>query len=264
MVANGWLRVRLILVCAATVGAVVTTRAQQSAGLPYAAMAERIVAALQPAAGERAILRFDPEVMPELENATRAALEKRGVKIESLEYGAAERFEERLAQTDIYIWLPTRRITPAEQVKALERWLDAGRGRQIHFHWGDGTRALDSTNGEHNAAFDRIYVDALNIDYAALDRAQEAAIRLLRSGEVHVTSPAGTDLRFRAGDRPVTKQNGDASREAMKRARVRIDREIELPAGAIRVAPIEESVQGMMVIPLARIRGVEVKGLTGC
>ena len=38
----------------------------------------------------------------------------------------------------------------------------------------------------------------------------------------------------------------------MASARVRVDREIELPAGVIRVAPIEESVYGVLVIPSAR------------
>jgi len=38
----------------------------------------------------------------------------------------------------------------------------------------------------------------------------------------------------------------------MQAARVRIDREIELPAGVIRVAPLEETVNGHIVIPIAR------------
>lgn len=226
-------------------------------------MAERIATALKPATGERAILRFDVDVMPELEKATRAALEKRGVSVESFPYGPVDRFEELLAQTDIYVWLPTQPGRPSDPAQngALVRWLDAGRGRQIHFHWGDGTRAIDSVNGRHDSTFDRIYLEALDIDYAALDREQEQAIAKLRSGEVRITTPQGTDLRFRLGDRPVTKQNGDASREAMKRARTRIDREIELPAGAIRVAPLEESVNGTMVIPGARIAGVRVSNI---
>jgi hypothetical protein len=41
----------------------------------------------------------------------------------------------------------------------------------------------------------------------------------------------------------------------MRTARVRVDREIELPAGVVRVAPIEESVTGRIVIPSARSQG---------
>jgi hypothetical protein len=40
-----------------------------------------------------------------------------------------------------------------------------------------------------------------------------------------------------------------------------IDREIEIPAGAIRVAPIEESVQGKIAFPDSQWSGENVKGL---
>ena len=63
----------------------------------------------------------------------------------------------------------------------------------------------------------------------------------MKAGDVHITSPAGTDLRFRAGDRPVNLQDGDASARARAQGIVLIDKEIELPAGAIRVAPLEET-----------------------
>jgi len=254
----------LPLICAVLLVAGALAAAQgTSSKLPFEAMAEHIVTALRPDKGEAAILRFDSQVLPELEAATRAALEKLGVKVESIAYGPVENFDGKLTQTDIYVWLPTQpgRPTEPDQAQALGRWLDGARGRQIHFHWGDGTRALDSVNGRHDAAFDRVYLAALDIDYAALNREQDQAIAKLRGGEVRVTTPQGTDLRFRLGDRPVTKQNGDASREAMKKARTRIDREIELPAGAIRVAPLEESVNGRIVIPGARIAGTRIANI---
>ena len=40
---------------------------------------------------------------------------------------------------------------------------------------------------------------------------------------------------------------------------MRVDREIELPAGVLRVAPIETSVQGTLVIPKARFGTAVVK-----
>jgi hypothetical protein len=49
---------------------------------------------------------------------------------------------------------------------------------------------------------------------------------------VHITSRGGTDLRFRAGDRPANLQDGDASAGARGAGQVLIDKEIELPAGA--------------------------------
>jgi hypothetical protein len=40
-------------------------------------------------------------------------------------------------------------------------------------------------------------VKALDIDYAPRSRRQDEAIVLLRSGDVRVTTPDGTNLRFR-------------------------------------------------------------------
>ena len=49
--------------------------------------------------------------------------------------------------------------------------------------------------------------------------------------------------------------------QRMKNAKVRIEREIELPAGAIRVAPIESTVDGVLVIGSGIIAGTEVEDL---
>jgi hypothetical protein len=140
-----------------------------------------------------------------------------------------------------------------EQRAALATWLDEGKGRQIHFHWNGGTQDRDGRAGTHSAEFDRLYVDALDIDYAKLSKDQDRVIAKLRSGEVRVTTPRGTDIRFTVGDRPFNKQDGDASKARMASAKVRVDREVELPAGVIRVAPIESSANGVIVVPKARL-----------
>lgn len=257
---NGHGRPRLLVLGLLILAAAADARAQD---LPYEAMAARIVAALRPARGERVLLRFDPESLPALVPAVQAALETGGAEVEALAYGPVPDFADRLADTDIYIWLSasSTAVIPPDQVTALARWLDAGRGRQIHFHWGDGTRDADGLNARHTAAYDRVYVDALDVDSAALKAAMASRIERLRRAEIRVTTPAGTDLRFRLGDRPVTTQDGDASREKMKDARVRIDREIELPAGALRVAPVEASVVGVIVLPTARFSGTRARNV---
>src|SRR5437764_132450 len=101
----------------------------------------------------------------------------------------------------------------------------------------------------------------LTTDYGALRAAQERFASALRDGEVHITSPLGTDLRFRAGNRPVNLQDGDASQARAAKGVVLIDKEIELPAGAIRVAPIEESVEGVIAFPPSQWDGRPVEGL---
>ena len=250
-------RTFLAILVAATA---VTASAQQA--IPYPALAKRIVTALAIERGERVLLRYDRDTLGPLEAEVKAQLEAKGAKVESLPYGAAADFAATLARTDIYIYLPAgeRAETPADQRALLAKWLDEGRGRQIHFHWNGGTRDADGLAVPHTAAYDSVYVSALDIDYAALSRRQDEAIALLRSGEVRVTTADGTDLRFRVGDRPFNKQDGDASKARMAHARVRVDREIELPAGVLRVAPIESSANGVLVVPKARFGDAVVTG----
>jgi hypothetical protein len=219
--------------------------------LNFNLMATYIDGALGAGPDDRVILRADPAVMPALTRETARALRSAGAKVDVLPYGNVEDFEHRLDAATVYVWLPRgpTATMPPEQSAALGRWLDAGKGRQVHFHWSSGTLEPDGRPAEHTPAFDSIYVGALVIDYDDLNRRQEETIAALRSGEVQVTTPAGTDLRFTVGDRPFNKQNGNATRSRMLSARTRVDREIELPAGAIRVAPLEESVSGTMVVP---------------
>ncbi len=222
--------------------------------MPYPSLAKRIVTALKVEPGERVLLRYDQSTLGPLEAEVKKQLEAKGAKVESITYAPAPDLAERLARTDIFIWLPAGddAQTPAAERKLLAKWLDEGRGRQIHFHWNGGTRDADGLPVKHVAAYDAVYVDALDIDYVALSRSQDEAIALLRSGEVRVTSPAGTDIRFKVGDRPFNKQDGDASKARMAGARTRVDREIELPAGVLRVAPIETTANGTLAIPAAR------------
>lgn len=240
--------------------AAVTASAQ--ATIPYPALARRIVTALAVERGERVLLRYDPATLAPLTPELTKQLEAKGATVEILPYGPAPDLAARLAKTDIYVWLPAGdgAETPAPQRALLATWLDEKRGRQIHFHWNGGTRDADGLTVPHTAPYDAVYAAALDIDYAALSRGQDAAIALLRSGDVHVTSPSGTDLHFTVGDRPFNKQDGDASKARMARARVRVDREVELPAGVLRVAPIESSVNGVLVLPKARFGDTTVTG----
>lgn len=133
---------------------------------------------------------------------------------------------------------------------------DGSQALDENFIWNAPGKLIDGLPVRHTAAYDAVYVDALDIDYAALGRAQQEAIALLRSGEVRVTSPAGT---VSVGDRPFNRQDGDASRARMASARVRVDREIELPAGVLRVAPVESSANGTIAIPSARFGDAVVR-----
>jgi len=99
---------------------------------------------------------------------------------------------------------------------------------------------------------DRIYLAALDIYPDELEEQHRRAIALLGSGRVRVTTPEGTDISFEVGNRPFCSQIGDASRARMESARTRIDRDIELPAGVLRVAPIEGSANGSVFLQVWR------------
>jgi beta-lactamase class A len=215
-----------------------------SMALDYDHMAERIVAALKPRRGERVLFGGDPEYFQELADAIRPRLAKAGaIEVKKLD------------TADVYLWLPLRkREISVDERQALAKWLDQGGvRREIHYHWAEGSVEPDGLRGSHSAALESVYQSALDIDYKALSAAQDRAIARLRAGVIRVRTPAGTDISFRVGDRPFNKQDGDASPQRMRAARVRVDREIELPAGVLRVAPIEESVSGRIVIPSARL-----------
>jgi aminopeptidase len=165
-----------------------------------------------------------------------------------------------LASVDLAIMMPG--VTLQSPVySAMQDVLRSGKGRTIHFHW-EGAYALDGTSlpmtAERGEVYERILRDT---DYRALAAMQAAFERAVRSGPVRVTTPAGTDITFRIADRPVTRQDGDASAARARLGRNLIDREIELPAGAIRVAPIEESVNGRIAFPPGVWGGERVEGL---
>ena len=231
------------------------TPGAQTTMFPWPAMAQRITNALQVERGERVMLRFDPATMRQLEPEVAKLLRGAGATVESHPFGPLSDFAKRLERTDVYVWLPAgpTAITPPDQAAALVTWLDSNRDRrELHFHWVDGTRDVDGLPVPHRPAYDRVYLDALDIDYGELATRMDAVIAKLRAGEVRVTTPAGTDIRFQVGDRPVNRQTGDASKAHARRGRIRIDRHTELPAGVLRVAPVERSVNGVVVLPAAR------------
>ncbi|HEX7122806.1 MAG TPA: aminopeptidase [Gemmatimonadaceae bacterium] len=164
------------------------------------------------------------------------------------------------AGVDLAVMMPGVGASDTAYV-AMQDVLRSGRGRTIHFHW-SGAYALDGTplpiTPNISAVYERV---VLRTDYARLAELQRAFEQAARGAEIRVTTPAGTDLRFRIGNRPVTKQDGDASAARARQARNLIDREIEIPAGAIRVAPDESTVSGQIAFPPSQWGGERVEGL---
>ncbi len=178
--------------------------------------------------------------------------------------GDPDAWAESLAGVDVAVKLPgalPAPEAPRDLYRALQDVLRGGRGRTIHFHWA-GATAFDMVELPVDDRVDRLYRTALlETDYEALAATQAAFEAALREGHVRVTTPAGTDLRFEVGDRPVTRQDGDGSAARAAAARNLIDREVELPPGAVRVLPVLGTVEGRIAFPPARWGGEGVEGL---
>ena len=177
---------------------------------------------------------------------------------------APEGWAEPLATVDVAVKLPGAVPDPTldtDVYRALQDVLRGGRGRTVHFHWA-GATSFEMEELPVDDRVDRLYQTAvLDTDYAALADVLSAFEAALRDGPVRVTTPAGTDIAFEVGDRPVTRQDGDASAARAARGRNLIDREVELPAGAARVLPVLETVEGRIAFPPAQWGGERAEGV---
>ena len=262
--------------------------AQQRLTLDYPAMAKRLVAQLALKPGERVLSLAQAGIMADLLPHLRYEVMRTGGidlgVVEILPEPVPEAFDEAVLvkgaresrahykamfrDVDAAIMMPG--ATPAHPAyAAMQDWLKDDlaehRGRRtIHFHWVENGSAY-AIAGQPlpvRSAIDALYQRALlQTDYRALADVERRFAAALKTAEVHITSPAGTDLRFRAADRPVNLQDGDASQARAAQGKVLIDKEIELPAGAIRVAPIEDTVEGVIAFPPSQWDGRPVEGL---
>ena len=265
-----------------------TAFAQPRLTLNYSAIAKRLVQQLALKPGERVLSIAHPGIFEDLLPHIRYEVMRAGGidlgVVDVLREPVPESFDPAVLQkgarearahykamfrdVDAAIMLPGATLAHPAYL-AMQDWLKDDlterRGRRtIHFHWVENGSAYTIPGQPLPLRFgiDTLYQRALlQTDYDALGAAQRRFAQALKNGDVHITSPAGTDLRFRAGDRPVNLQDGDASSARAARGVVLIDKEIELPAGAVRVAPLEETVEGVVAFPPSQWDGQPVDGL---
>lgn len=253
--------------------------------LDYDALAERIVHHMTLQPGEKVLLLSYPgEFEPLVPLLRRAVIRAGGIDLGSWQVPAealsgldpaavaksvaASRAAllPLLRSVDLAVMLPGAAPSDPEYA-AMQEVLRESRGRTIHFHWFSRTTpSAYPVPGYPLPPWEAIHATyqraVLQSDCRAIGEVQRRFAAALRAGEVRVTTPAGTDVRFRAGDRPVNFQDGDASAVRTREARTLIDREIEIPCGVIRVAPLEETVEGTIVFPPSHWSGQTVEGLT--
>jgi len=274
----GWIPAAVLVYAASLSGAAAQVPETASVQLPLidaAQIAKRVVSSLRPAAGERAVIVYDPTYYPGLARAIELELNRAGVyPIVALTFdppevvrgqaadpaGEKKREEEVVSllrpvfeKADIFLWLPGRELSSDLR---WERLLSVSRARGIHFHW---IWPLSGKSAEEIAALSRMYERAiLEADYAGLSAEQDRLIAALRGQVVRITTPGGTDLRLRVAPNAwFHKNDGDTSPDRARQAKSVRDREMEFPAGALRFIPDTSSAEGNLVVPrLATPRGV--------
>ena len=272
----------------AAAACVATLAAQPRLTLDYPAIAKRLVQQLALRPGERVMSIAHPGTFDDLQPWIRYEVMRAGGidlgVVEVLREPVPEAFDAAVLakgardarahyktmfrDVDAAIMMPGANTSHPAYL-AMQDWLNDDlrehRGRRtIHFHWIENGSAYPIAGQPlpPRPAMDEVYQRALlQTDYAALAAVERKFASALGGGEVRITSPSGTDLRFRAGDRPANLQDGDASAARVAQGKVLVDHEIELPAGVVRVAPIEESVEGVLAFPPSQWDGRPVDGL---
>jgi len=265
-----------------------TLVAQPRLTLDYPAMARKLVGQLALKPGERVMSLAHPGVFDDLLPYVRYEVMRAGGidlgVVEVLREPVPESFDAAVLQkgaresrahykamfrdVDAAIMMPGA-TTAHPAYLAMQDWLkddlSEHRGRRtVHFHWIENGSAYPIAGQPlpSRSAIDAQYQRALiETDYKTLADAERRFAAALREGEVHITSPGGTDLRFHAGDRPANLQDGDASAARAAQGRVLVDKEVELPAGVVRVAPLEDTVGGVIAFPPSQWDGRPAEGL---
>jgi leucyl aminopeptidase (aminopeptidase T) len=262
--------------------------AQPRLTFDYSAIAQRLVRQLALQPGERVMSIAHPGVFDDLLPYIRYEVMRAGGVdlgvVEVLREPVPESFDAAVLQkgardarahykemfrgVDAAIMMPGANTSHPAYL-AMQDWLkddlvDHHGRRTIHFHWIENGSAYPMagqplpSRPEMDASYQRAL---LQTDYTALAAIEGRFAAALKTGEVHITSASGTDLRFRAGERPANLQDGDASAARTARGRVLVDHEIELPAGVVRVAPLEDTVEGIVAFPPSQWDGRPVEGL---
>ena len=269
---------------------------QPRLALDHAAIAKRIVEQLALRPGERVVALAHPGMLEGLIPPLRYEVMRAGgvdlgavlvppipirqswdrTVFEKGTRDARTAYKAMFRDVDAAIMMPG--ATPADAAyAAMQDWLREGRGRTVdvlcryaEFYLCSKKLAIRnasySSGGQPNInlAFLRSYpfpLPPLAEQERIVADVERRFADAMRGHDVHVTSRAGTDLRFRIGDRAVNLQDGDASAARAARAKVLVDREVELPAGVVRVAPLEDSVEGTIAFPPSEWDGRPVDGL---
>jgi leucyl aminopeptidase (aminopeptidase T) len=187
-----------------------------------------------------------------------------------------------LAEADFYIYtlgprnpIPWEKI-PAERRKSVSVWLDTRYDKsKFAEQWAKVSKkkkvrmlAIEATLATPERAeaagleyeeWKRVMFEGCTADPQEMaSYSGPLASMMSEDGEVLVTTPFGTDLRFRLDKRPVDYSNGLATEEKAEKGEVAF-----LPAGGVEVSAAEESAEGRIVYDITiRTEKGQVQGLS--
>lgn len=168
-----------------------------------------------------------------------------------------------LEKTDVYIYTlgPSRPVPwdkiPKERRKLVTRWFlednnfvkawkEIAKARRIRMLGIEATLATPETArvlGLDYRTWSRVMFSGCMVDYHAIaERARRLAEIISGEGPVHITTPQGTDFRFRLDRRPVDTGYGLADNEMVRKGGV-----VFVPAGGVEVSADEKSGKGVVV-----------------
>ena len=168
-----------------------------------------------------------------------------------------------LEKTDVYIYTlgPSRPVPwdkiPKERRKLVTRWFlednnfvkawkKIAKARRIRMLGIEATLATPETArvlGLDYRTWSRVMFSGCMVDYHAIaERARRLAEIISGEGPVHITTPQGTDFRFRLDRRPVDTGYGLADNEMVRKGGV-----VFVPAGGVEVSADEKSGKGVVV-----------------
>src|SRR2546427_9906735 len=140
----------------------------------YEKGAGKIPAALKLASGERILLKLDTRVfaplVPPLQNLIRASgAHLSGVVLaedtETSSDGELDSLRRLFANADVFIWLlEIRQGNRPALRRAINEWLDEGRGRAVHFNWHGGSYPIGLSELPSQDFIDRLHLAALDIN----------------------------------------------------------------------------------------------------
>src|SRR2546425_1609537 len=192
----------------------------------------------------RSMIEAPMELLDNLPAHIAAALEETNVYIYTIGPRSPIPWDKIPAERrkSVSVWLDTR----YDKSRFAEEWAIVARKRKVQMLAIEATLATQERAEEMGLDFEewrRVMFEGCMADPELMSSHRESLLSAMTGdGEVRVTTPFGTDLRFRLDKRPVDYSNGLATEEKAERGEV-----VFLPAGGAEVSAAEDSAEGRIV-----------------